>query len=144
MSDDAILEVRIFCRNVRRLRRELGISKRKFADLADLSLPTIDNIEALRSTYLHDKTVLKIAKLLGVSPARLYEPGAGLSPAARVLIMPNDKDAVPGFCRLEVDRVEHAMLNEFRAADDETRHAIMVSLCNTNQRRRVLPFGKGG
>lgn len=54
-------------KNIKRLRREKGISQDRLSKLADLSLNTIVNIEAGNNPNPTFETLQKIADALGVS-----------------------------------------------------------------------------
>jgi len=54
-------------RNIKKLRREKGISQDRLSKLADLSLNTTVNIEAGNNSNPTIETLGKIAKALGVS-----------------------------------------------------------------------------
>jgi transcriptional regulator with XRE-family HTH domain len=54
-------------KNIKKLRKEKGISQDRLSKLADLSLNTIVNIEAGNNSNPTIETLEKIAKALGVS-----------------------------------------------------------------------------
>lgn len=54
-------------KNIRKLRREKGISQDRLSKLADLSLNTIVNVEAGSNPNPTIETIEKIAKAFGVS-----------------------------------------------------------------------------
>jgi transcriptional regulator with XRE-family HTH domain len=54
----------------------LGISQEKLAELADVSVRMINCIEG-RRTWVSDKTLVKLAHVLGVEAFQLLVPAAG-------------------------------------------------------------------
>ncbi len=60
-------------KNIKRLRREKGISQDKLSKLADLSLNTISKIELEENPNPTIETVQKIAGALGVSVEKILE-----------------------------------------------------------------------
>ncbi len=63
----------IIAKNIKRLRREKGISQDRLSKLADLSLNTIVNIESGNSPNPTIETLEKIAKALEVSIEKLLK-----------------------------------------------------------------------
>ena len=57
----------VIAKNIKRLRKEMGISQDKLSKLADVSFHTITKIEAGDTSNPTVDTVKKIAKALGVS-----------------------------------------------------------------------------
>jgi len=60
-------------KNIKKLRREKGISQDRLSKLADLSLNTIVNIEAGNNPNPTIETLQKIANALGVSLNKLIK-----------------------------------------------------------------------
>lgn len=60
---------RILAQNIRRRRKELGITQIKLAELADISEPYMNDIERCQ-TWVSDKTLAKLAWALNLE---LYE-----------------------------------------------------------------------
>ena len=61
---------RICADNLRRLRKGCNLTQEKFAELADLSVQTIADIEGSR-TWVSDRTLVKIADILKTTPGAL-------------------------------------------------------------------------
>jgi transcriptional regulator with XRE-family HTH domain len=59
--------------NIKKRRAILGISQEKLAELAGLSLQTINGIEG-RRLWLSDKTMIKIAEALQIEVFELFSP----------------------------------------------------------------------
>ena len=63
----------VIAKNIKRLRKEKGISQDRLSKLADLSLNTIVNIESGNSPNSTIETLEKIAKALEVSIEKLLK-----------------------------------------------------------------------
>ena len=63
----------VIAKNIKRLRKEKGISQDRLSKLADLSLNTIVNIESGNSPNPTIETLEKIAKALEVSIEKLLK-----------------------------------------------------------------------
>jgi transcriptional regulator with XRE-family HTH domain len=61
--------------NIKARRKVLGISQEKLAELAGLSVQTINSIEGCR-TWVSDRTLVTLARVLGVQAAQLLSPAA--------------------------------------------------------------------
>ena len=61
--------------NIKVLRKKSGFSQEKLAEAADLSSQTISDIEGCR-TWVSDKTLEKLSKILNVDIFRLFMPPA--------------------------------------------------------------------
>ena len=59
--------------NIKDRRKKLGISQEKLAELTNLSVQTINFIEGCR-TWVSDKTLIKLADVLGVEVFQLVGP----------------------------------------------------------------------
>ena len=62
--------------NIKMLRKKWGLSQEKLAELADLSAQTISDIEGCR-TWVSDKTLERLAKVLNVDVFQLFMPPDG-------------------------------------------------------------------
>ena len=62
--------------NIKARREALNISQEKLAELADVSVQMIKRIEG-RRTWVSDKMLTKLAKVLGVSAFQLLVPSNG-------------------------------------------------------------------
>ena len=72
--DEDIKKLRsILSANIKKYRAEIGLSQEKLAELAALSVQTINDIEGCR-TWVSDKTLIKIAKILKVEVYHLIYP----------------------------------------------------------------------
>jgi transcriptional regulator with XRE-family HTH domain len=68
--------------NIKKLRKEWGLSQEKLAEVAGLSAQTISDIEGCR-TWVSDKTLERLAKVLNVDVFQLFTPpseGSGDNP----------------------------------------------------------------
>ena len=63
----------VIAKNIKRLRKERGISQDKLSKLADVSFHTITKIEAGNTSNPTVDTVKKIAKVFGVSVDELIK-----------------------------------------------------------------------
>lgn len=63
----------IIAKNIKKLRKEKGISQDRLSKLADLSLNTIVNVEAGDNPNPTVETLEKIAEALGVSVGDLFK-----------------------------------------------------------------------
>lgn len=61
---------KILSKNIKDRRKLLSLTQEKLAEAADLSPQTINDIEGCR-TWVSDKTLLKLSKVLHTSPAEL-------------------------------------------------------------------------
>jgi len=59
--------------NIKALRKKLGLSQEKLAEVASLSAQTISDIEGCR-TWVSDKTLERLAKVLNVDIFQLFIP----------------------------------------------------------------------
>jgi transcriptional regulator with XRE-family HTH domain len=59
--------------NIKLQRKKLGISQERLAELVDVSTQTINDIERYRS-WVSDKTMAKLANVLGVEIFQLFLP----------------------------------------------------------------------
>ena len=59
--------------NIKMLRKKSGFSQEKLAEAADLSAQTISDIEGCR-TWVSDKTLEKLSKILNVDVFQLFIP----------------------------------------------------------------------
>jgi transcriptional regulator with XRE-family HTH domain len=64
---------RFLSANIKDRRKKLGISQEKLAELANMSVQTINCIEGCR-TWVSDKTLVKLAEVLGVEVFQLLGP----------------------------------------------------------------------
>jgi transcriptional regulator with XRE-family HTH domain len=62
--------IEILGSNIRKLRKECGWTQEKLAEKTGLSAQTINDIEGCR-TWVSDKSLIKIAEALHISPADL-------------------------------------------------------------------------
>ena len=65
---------RVLSANIKARRKELGISQEKLAELANLSVQMVNSIEGCRA-WLGDKTLVTLAKALGLEVFQLFVPG---------------------------------------------------------------------
>jgi transcriptional regulator with XRE-family HTH domain len=63
----------ILSSNMRKQRKSLCISQEKLAEMAGVSTQTINDIECCRS-WVSDKTIAKLAEVLGVDVFQLFVP----------------------------------------------------------------------
>ena len=68
-----IKKLSVIAKNIKRLRKEKGISQDKLSKLADVSFHTITKIEAGNTSNPTVDTVKKIAKVFGVSVDELIK-----------------------------------------------------------------------
>jgi len=73
MNEDIKKLRNILSTNIKKYRAEIGLSQEKLAELAALSVQTINDIEGSR-TWVSDKTLIKIAKVLKVEVFHLVYP----------------------------------------------------------------------
>jgi transcriptional regulator with XRE-family HTH domain len=67
---------KLLASNIKKLRKEWGLSQEKLAEVADLSAQTISDIEG-RRTWVSDKTLERLAKVLNVDVFQLFMPPGG-------------------------------------------------------------------
>jgi transcriptional regulator with XRE-family HTH domain len=63
--------------NIKKGRERLGYTQEKFAEITDLSVQTISDIEGCR-TWVSDKTLLRLAEALRVDISQLLAPPLGI------------------------------------------------------------------
>ncbi len=63
---------RILAQNIKKRRKELGITQMKLAELAELSVPYMNDIERCQ-TWVSDKTLAKLAKALLLDVSMLFD-----------------------------------------------------------------------
>lgn len=63
---------KILANNIRKRRKELGITQIKLAELADISEPYMNDIERCQ-TWVSDKTLAKLAWALNLDLSELFE-----------------------------------------------------------------------
>ncbi len=63
---------KILSNNIRKKRKELHLTQERLAENADISLPYLSDIEHCK-TWVSDKTLLKLAKALFVTPSDLLQ-----------------------------------------------------------------------
>ncbi|MDR2658770.1 MAG: helix-turn-helix transcriptional regulator [Spirochaetaceae bacterium] len=73
--DGALALRRLLAANIKERRSKLAISQEKLAELADVSVQTVNFIEGCR-TWVSDKTLAKLAGALRVEAYRLLLPSA--------------------------------------------------------------------
>lgn len=64
---------KVLAQNIKRRRKELGMTQVKLAEYADLSEPYMNDIERCK-TWVSDKTLLQLAFALHVNPYELLVP----------------------------------------------------------------------
>ncbi|MCL2801207.1 MAG: helix-turn-helix domain-containing protein [Treponema sp.] len=64
---------KLLAQNIKVLRKDLGFSQEKLAEITELSTQTISDIEGCR-TWVSDKTLEKLAKVLNVDIFQLFVP----------------------------------------------------------------------
>lgn len=62
---------RIFSVNLKKIRNSQNLTQEKLAEMVDLSVQTIADIESCR-TWISDKTLVKLVNSLYISPAQLF------------------------------------------------------------------------
>lgn len=62
---------KIFSANLKKVRSSQNFTQEKLAELVDLSVQTIADIESCR-TWISDKTLVKLVNCLNVSPSQLF------------------------------------------------------------------------
>ena len=65
---------KILSANIKKRRKELGISQEKLAEMADLSCQMVNSIEGHRA-WVSDKTLVTLSKALGIEVYQLFIPG---------------------------------------------------------------------
>jgi transcriptional regulator with XRE-family HTH domain len=75
MSPDAENLRKILSSNIKKYRALLGLSQEKLAEAVGLSVQTINDIEGCRK-WVSDKTIVKIARVLGVEAYQLLVPSS--------------------------------------------------------------------
>jgi transcriptional regulator with XRE-family HTH domain len=73
MAEDTEKLRKTLSANLKRYRAVLGISQEKLAEIIELSDQTINDIEGCR-TWVSDKTIVKLARALGVEVYQLVYP----------------------------------------------------------------------
>jgi len=63
----------IFAQNIKKRRENLGLTQENLAELADLSVQTINTIESCRM-WISDKSITRLAKALNVEIFQLFMP----------------------------------------------------------------------
>jgi transcriptional regulator with XRE-family HTH domain len=76
-TEESLLLRKLLAANIKERRKNLGISQEKLAELADVSVQTVNFIEGCR-TWVSDKTLARLASALGVDAYRLLIPAAAL------------------------------------------------------------------
>lgn len=64
---------KVLAQNIKRRRKELGMTQAKLAEYADLTEPYMNDIERCK-TWVSDKTLLQLAFALHVNPYELLVP----------------------------------------------------------------------
>jgi len=59
--------------NIKKERKKHGLTQEKLAEIAELSSQTINDIEGCRM-WVSDKTITKLANILGINPYQLLVP----------------------------------------------------------------------
>lgn len=72
-TNEALRLRRLLAANIKEQRKKLAISQEKLAELADISVQTVNFIEGCR-TWVSDKTLAKLARALRVDAYRLLCP----------------------------------------------------------------------
>jgi transcriptional regulator with XRE-family HTH domain len=72
-TNEALRLRRLLAANIKERRKKLAISQEKLAELADISVQTVNFIEGCR-TWVSDKTLAKLARALRVEAYRLLGP----------------------------------------------------------------------
>lgn len=62
---------RIFSVNLKKIRNSQNLTQEKLAEMVDLSVQTIADIESCR-TWISDKTLVKLVNSLYISPSQLF------------------------------------------------------------------------
>jgi len=74
MMINKLPEIRsILAKNLKEQRKKLGLSQEKFAEISDLSIQTINDIEGCRK-WVSDKTITKLSKALNLECYQLLMP----------------------------------------------------------------------
>ena len=73
MSETITLVKKNLAFNIKLLRKKMGISQEKLAEITDLSTQTISDIEGCR-TWVSDKTLEKLANVFKVDVFQLFIP----------------------------------------------------------------------
>jgi transcriptional regulator with XRE-family HTH domain len=76
MTDDEEKVRKALSANIKRYRAKQGFSQEKLAETVGLSPQTINDIEGCR-TWVSDKTIVKIARVLNIEPYQLLFPQTG-------------------------------------------------------------------
>ena len=63
----------IFAQNIKKRRENLGLTQENLAEMADLSVQTINTIESCRM-WISDKSITRLAKALNVEIFQLFMP----------------------------------------------------------------------
>jgi len=63
----------IFAKNIKKRREDLGLTQENLAEMADLSVQTINTIEGCRM-WISDKSITRLAKALNVEIFQLFMP----------------------------------------------------------------------
>ena len=74
-TNEALRLRRLLAANIKERRGKLAISQEKLAELADVSVQTVNFIEGCR-TWVSDKTLAKLARALRVDAYRLLSPAS--------------------------------------------------------------------
>jgi len=64
---------RLFSKNIKARRTKMRISQEKLAELAGLSVQMVNSVEGCRA-WISDKTLVSLAKALGVEVYQLFSP----------------------------------------------------------------------
>jgi transcriptional regulator with XRE-family HTH domain len=89
--------------NIKAERKKLALTQEKLAELAELSVQTICDIEGCR-TWVSDKTLQKLSDVLGVAVFQLLLPPADENKAAVGAFLPQQIKKLRQTMKDDVDR----------------------------------------
>jgi transcriptional regulator with XRE-family HTH domain len=86
-TEGSLLLRKLLAANIKERRSKLAISQEKLAELADVSVQTVNFIEGCR-TWVSDKTLAKLAVALRVDAYRLLMPVSAATAVAKAAVKP--------------------------------------------------------